>query len=112
MATRPSTTRLGIIGAGIMGERMVRAAVEHARDVVEVGPVWDAAPGAVARMGDVVAVRAGSAAEVIAGSDCVYVATPPGTLLAFAVQALAAGRAVFLEMPLASDVAASWAESA
>ena len=100
-------TRLGIIGAGIMGERMVRAAVEHARDVVEVGPVWDAAPGAVERMGDVVAVRAGSAAEVITGSDCVYVATPPGTHLAYAEQALAAGRAVFLEKPLATDVAAA-----
>ena len=102
-------TRLGIIGAGIMGERMVRAAVEHAGDVLTVGPVWDAAAGAVERLGDVVAVRAGSAAEVIAGSDCVYVATPPGTHLEYAEQALAAGRAVFLEKPLATDVAAAGA---
>ena len=104
-------TRLGIIGAGIMGERMVRAAVEHARDVVELGPVWDAAPGAVARLGGLV-VAAESAADVIAGSDCVYVATPPGTHLAYAEQALAAGRAVFLEKPLATDVGAARAFAA
>ena len=103
------TTRLGIIGAGIMGERMLRAALDHARDVVEVTGVWDAAPAALDRLGDLVPARAASAAAVIAGADCVYVATPPGTHLAYADQALAAGRAVFLEKPLATDVEAATA---
>ena len=101
------TTRLGIIGAGIMGERMLRAALDHAAGVAAVGPVWDADPAALDRLGAIVPVRAGSAAEVVAASDCVYVATPPGTHLAYAEQALAAGRAVFLEKPLATDVAAA-----
>lgn len=97
-------TRLGIIGAGIMGERMIRAALDHAARVVEIGPVWDASSAALDRLAAIVPVRAASAAEVIARSDCVYVATPPGTHLAYADQALSAGRAVFLEKPLATDM--------
>ena len=105
MRDRP--IRLGIIGAGIMGERMLRAAVEHAGDVVAVCAVWDANGAALDRLGGLVPVRAESAAAVIGASDCVYVATPPGTHLAYAAEALAAGRAVFLEKPLATDVAAA-----
>lgn len=101
------TTRLGIIGAGIMGERMLRAALEHARGVVDVTGVWDASPAALDRLGALLPVRAGSAAAVIGDADCVYVATPPATHLPYAGQALAAGRAVFLEKPLATDVAAA-----
>ena len=103
------TTRLGIIGAGIMGERMLHAAQDHARDVVEVTGVWDAAPAALDRLAPILPVRSASAAEVIGTSDCVYIATPPGTHLPYADEALAAGRAVFLEKPLATDVAAAQA---
>ena len=103
------TTRLGIIGAGIMGERMLRAALEHAQGVVDVAAVWDAAPAALDRLAPLLPARAPSAAAVIAASDCVYVATPPGTHLSYADEALSAGRAVFLEKPLATDVAAATA---
>ncbi len=100
---------LGIIGAGIMGERMLRAALEHAADVVEVVGVWDRAPAAMERVGAALpgVPRAVSAEALIGAADCIYVATPPGTHLDYAAQGLAAGRAVFLEKPLATDVAAA-----
>lgn len=103
------TVGLGIIGAGIMGERLLRAALDHAGDAVHVSGIWDQAPGALDRIGAAVpgVVRAGSAEAVIEGADCVYVATPPGTHLHYARMALAAGRAVFLEKPLAADLADS-----
>ena len=43
------TVRLGIIGAGIMGERLLRAAA--GQDRVQVAGLWDPAPEAVARLG-------------------------------------------------------------
>lgn len=98
--------KLGIIGAGIMGERMLRAALEHAADVVHVTGVWDSAPAALDRVGGA-APRSDSARAVIGGADCVYIATPPASHLDYAEQALAAGRAVFLEKPLAVDLAAA-----
>jgi predicted dehydrogenase len=101
--------RLGIIGAGIMGERMLRAALEHAADIAQISGVWDAAPAALDRIGSALpaTARAGSASEVINGADCVYVATPPSSHLDYAGQALAAGKAVFLEKPLSVDVQAA-----
>jgi len=101
------TIGVGIIGAGIMGERLLRAALEHADDVVHVTGVWDHAPAALDRVaGSVPGMqRAASAEAVIEGAECVYVATPPGTHLGYARAALAAGRAVFLEKPLAVDLA-------
>jgi len=99
--------RLGILGAGIMGERLLRAALEHAAEVVRVSGIWDPAEGARARMAASfpgLAV-AGSAAEVIENCDCLYIASPPATHLAHARAGLAAGRAVFCEKPLAVDVA-------
>lgn len=98
-------TRLGIIGAGIMGERMLRAALDQAGGVVEVVSVWDASPAALDRLGPLLPARAASAQAVIGAADCVYVATPPATHLAYAQQVLDADRAVFLEKPLATDVA-------
>jgi predicted dehydrogenase len=68
--------RLGIIGAGIMGERMLRAALEHAADSVTVAGIWDPSPAALARIGSL-AAHAPSAAALIDGADCVYVASPP-----------------------------------
>ncbi len=100
--------KLGIIGAGIMGERLLRAAAEHAAEVVEVSGVWDQEQAALDRVGATGGVRtAGSADEVIQGADCVYIATPPASHLDYAGRALAAGKAVFLEKPLAVDLAAA-----
>jgi predicted dehydrogenase len=102
-----TTTRLGILGAGIMGERLLRAALEHASDVVRVTGIWDPTEAARARMAAAFPGLsvAGSAAQVIEACECVYIASPPATHLAHARAALAAGRAVFGEKPLAVDLA-------
>ncbi len=102
-------TRLAIIGAGIMGERMLRAALDHAAGVVTVTAVWDAAPAALDRLRQAVphVPLAESAAAAIEAADCVYVATPPATHIAYAEQAFATDRSVFLEKPLATDVGAA-----
>jgi predicted dehydrogenase len=109
MTTGEPRIRLGIIGAGIMGERMLRAALDHAQDVADVCAIWDAAPAALDRIAafapDV--VRADSADAAMRMADCVYIATPPATHLSYAAQAIGQGRAVFLEKPLATDVSAA-----
>lgn len=96
---------LGVIGAGIMGERMLRAALEQASDVVRVTGIWDPSAAALGRIGGL-AAHAASAEALIAGADCVYVASPPASHLDHARAALAAGKALFCEKPLAVDVAA------
>lgn len=95
--------RLGIIGAGIMGQRVLRAA-EGAGEHVQVASVWDRDAAALDRL-RLSAPGAASAEAVIGAADCVYVATPPASHLGYARAALAAGKAVFLEKPLAVDVA-------
>ena len=101
-----SPVRMAIIGAGIMGERMLRAASDHAMDRVAITAVWDASPQALDRIEGAFpgTARSQSAAAAIDAADCVYIATPPATHLAYAGQSFAAGRAVFLEKPLATDV--------
>ncbi|TCI00325.1 Gfo/Idh/MocA family oxidoreductase [Roseococcus sp. SYP-B2431] len=99
--------KLGIIGLGIMGERLMRAALAHpGTDVVA---VWDPSDAAVGRLagitGDV--TMSGSVEQVIAAAEAVYVASPPDSHIALGQAALAAGKALFLEKPLASDVPAA-----
>jgi predicted dehydrogenase len=96
---------LGIIGAGIMGRRMLGAATEQAADVVRIAGIWDPSPAALADLPDI--TKHPSAAALIAASDCVYIASPPASHLAHADAALAAGKAVFCEKPLAVDVTAA-----
>jgi predicted dehydrogenase len=98
---------LGIIGAGIMGERLALAARDHAADSVRVVGIWDPAPAASARVAALFPGLAvlDSAEAVIAAAECVYVASPPASHLGHARAALAAGRALFCEKPLAVDVA-------
>lgn len=105
---------LGIIGAGIMGERMARAALGEAADTVRVTGIWDPQPAALARItADLPAlVPVASAETLIAAAACVYIASPPASHLAHAAAALAAGRAVFSEKPLAVDVPAAEAFAA
>ena len=102
-----TTIRLGILGAGIMGERLLRAAREHAADVVQVSGIWDPAEAARARIAAALpgVPVADSAAAVVAGCECLYIASPPATHLAHARAGLAAGRAVLCEKPLAVDPA-------
>ncbi|MGE0715865.1 MAG: Gfo/Idh/MocA family protein [Alphaproteobacteria bacterium] len=100
-----SPVALGFIGFGIMGERLLRAAVDHGS--VRVAGVWDPSPGAMARLArDFPAVAAlDSPGAVVAAADCLHVASPPTSHLGHARAILAAGRAAFLEKPLAVDIA-------
>lgn len=100
---------IGIVGGGIMGRRMLSAALEQAADVAAIAGIWDPAATAMAELAAAYPLvpRCDSAAALIAASDCVYVASPPASHLAHAEAALAAGRAVFCEKPLAVDVAAA-----
>lgn len=95
---------LGIIGAGIMGERLLRAAQDHG--AVTVVAAWDPAPATVSRLqAEFPAIRfLPSASDVIAASDCVCIASPPATHLSHARAAFAAGKAVFCEKLLAVDL--------
>jgi predicted dehydrogenase len=104
MASAP--VRLGIIGYGIMGERLLRAALNHDPAVLTVAGVWDPAAPAMARLQAELpqVTRLASAAAVIAACDCVYIASPPASHLAYAREAFAKGCAVFCEKPLAVDV--------
>ncbi|TPG52421.1 gfo/Idh/MocA family oxidoreductase [Roseomonas nepalensis] len=92
-----------------MGERLLRAALEAPGAAVRPAGAWDPSPEAAARLA---AVAPGlpllpDAAAVIEACDCLYVAAPPAAHLPLAAQALAAGRAVFLEKPLSHDLEAS-----
>jgi predicted dehydrogenase len=99
--------KLGIIGLGIMGERLMRAALAHAG--TEVVAVWDPSPAAVERLAGITGeiTMSGSVEQVIAASDAVYIASPPDSHIALGKAVLAAGKALFLEKPLASDVPAA-----
>lgn len=97
---------LGLIGAGIMGERMLRAALDQPATALRVAGIWDPSTDAMARIGAALpsVAHQPDAAALIAASDCVYIASPPSSHLGHARAALAAGKAVFCEKPLAVDV--------
>lgn len=105
MASAP--VRLGFIGYGIMGERLLRAALNHDQSVLTVAGVWDPSKDAMARLqSDLPQVAPLATSDaVIAASDCLYIASPPASHLAYARAAFAKGLAVFCEKPLAVDVA-------
>ncbi len=100
---------LGIIGFGIMGERLLRAALDHASASATPIGVWDPSPAAAARLAAIApgVPMLGSAEAVIAACECLYIAAPPAAHIPLAEAALAAGRAVFLEKPLATNLAAA-----
>ncbi len=97
--------KLGIIGAGIMGERLLRAA--QGQDSLAIAGVWDPDRATLDRLAAELpgTAASASAAAVIADADCVYIASPPATHLPHARAVLAAGKALFCEKPLAADVA-------
>ena len=97
----------GLIGAGIMGERMLRAALEQPAAALSVSGIWDPSAEAMERIAAALPAvpRQADSAALIAASDCVYIASPPSSHLAHARAALAAGKAVFCEKPLAVDLA-------
>lgn len=99
--------KVGIIGLGIMGQRMLEHMVRH--DRFDPVALWDPSAVACAQAGQIApgARIAASAEEVIAASDLVYLACPPIPRKAYALAAAGAGKGVFLEKPLGIDVTES-----
>ena len=73
---------LSIIGYGIMGERLLGAAMAHDPRIICVAGVWDPSPQALARLaaGFASVARLPSPEAAIEAADCVYIASPPATL--------------------------------
>jgi predicted dehydrogenase len=97
---------LGIIGAGIMGQRMLNAVLDQPPGLVRLAGVWDPTPAAMQRIAAMFpgVELCADASSVIDASDCVYVASPPASHLGYARAAVQAGKSFFGEKPLAVDL--------
>ncbi len=103
--------RLGTIGYGIMGERLLRVAHAHDPSVLVSAGAWDPSAEAMARYRKDFpdAPSFDTIEALIAASDVVHVASPPAYHLDQLEQAVAAGLAVHCEKPLGVDVGKSQA---
>ena len=99
--------KTGIIGLGIMGRRMLEHMGRHS--AFDVTSIWDPDPTACAAAATLApnAEVVDSAQAVIDTADVIYLACPPGPRKAYALSSATAGKAVFLEKPLGTDVAES-----
>jgi predicted dehydrogenase len=109
--TTAAPVRFGLIGFGIMGERLLRAALAHDAKTLGVAGVWDPAADALARLAkELPQVKAhASLSDLLANCDCVHIASPPLFHLQQLEQTVEAGVAALCEKPLAVDVAAAQA---
>ncbi|HAC49573.1 MAG: Gfo/Idh/MocA family oxidoreductase [Sulfitobacter sp.] len=101
------TIRTAVIGLGIMGRRMAENMVLHPDFTVTT--MWDPDPAACVAAQKVApeAAVSATASEAMADVDLVYLACPPVPRKAYALEAAAAGKAIFLEKPLGVDIAES-----
>jgi predicted dehydrogenase len=101
--------RIGILGLGVMGERMLRNMRAH--PAFEVVAAWDPTAAALEKLSQLqpTAHAAADAAALVADPavECVYIAAPPSLHLEHANLAFDHGKAVFCEKPLATDLAAA-----
>jgi predicted dehydrogenase len=98
--------RIGVIGLGIMGNRMLDRLAQHPE--LEAAAGWDPNPEACAQAKK---AHASLAIEVSAEAlcrrtdlHCVYIASPPASHISHAFAAFDAGKPAFLEKPLATDL--------
>jgi predicted dehydrogenase len=104
MSTDP--IRLGIVGLGAMGRRLLEVALTHPRYAVTHAADLD--PATTSRLqAEHPGVRFSTTPDdmIRADLDAVYVATPPATHAGLVVPALEGGKAVFCEKPLAVSAA-------
>ena len=98
--------RVGVIGLGIMGNRMLDRLKQHPD--LEAVAGWDpsAEAGKKAQAAHPkMAVEASAEALCNRGDvDCVYIASPPGSHVKHALLALDSKKAAFIEKPLATDL--------
>jgi len=101
------TLNIGVIGLGVMGQRMLERLKSHPR--LQPSLVWDANPQALAQVvRQYPQLRAATSAEALLASqglDSAYLATPPDAHLRLANLAFDAGLAVLSEKPLTLDFA-------
>ncbi|MDH0866939.1 Gfo/Idh/MocA family oxidoreductase [Mitsuaria sp. GD03876] len=100
---------IGVVGLGVMGQRMLARLAGHAR--LRVTRVWDENPEVLARaLAHYPLLRAATGAEALIrepGLHGLYIATPPGPHIALTERAFDAGLAVLCEKPLTTDFAAA-----
>ena len=103
--------KLGFIGFGIMGERLLRAGLAHDRATIAITGAFDPSPNTAARLKaiDPALTRFDTADAVIAASDALHIASPPLSHLGYLAQCAMAGKAALCEKPLAINVAAATA---
>ncbi len=96
---------IGVIGLGVMGQRMLARLAGHAR--LRATHVWDADAQAVVRtLAAYPQLQCVADAEALIdapGLHCLYIATPPAPHMALSNRAFDAGLAVFCEKPLTVD---------
>ena len=99
------TLDIGLIGLGVMGQRMLARLAQHPR--LRATRVWDADPAALARtlaaFPDLQAATSAEALIATPGLHTLYIATPPAPHMALSNRAFDAGLAVFCEKPLTVD---------
>lgn len=100
---------VGVIGLGVMGQRMLARLAGHPR--LRATHIWDADPSAVARArADHPSLTVAADAKSLmatSGLASLYIATPPAAHLALSHRAFDAGLAVLCEKPLTTDFAAA-----
>lgn len=107
MANAP--VKFATIGFGIMGERLLRAALAHDPSRLMMVGAWDPSTAAMERLArELPQVRRfDSLGDLLEASDAVHIASPPSLHLQQLEMAVDAGVAVLCEKPLAVDVAAA-----
>jgi predicted dehydrogenase len=103
------TIGIGVIGLGVMGQRMLARLAEHpgARARVAWDPDAAAMAATRARYPELLLAADVDALVATRGLDCVYIASPPGAHLDHAGRGFDRGLAVFSEKPLTTDFAAA-----
>ncbi|MFY7866248.1 Gfo/Idh/MocA family protein [Roseateles sp.] len=100
---------IGVIGLGVMGQRMLARLATHPR--LRATTVWDAQATAIATtLQAYPQLRAADSAEALIatpGLHSLYIATPPAPHMALSELAFDAGLAVFCEKPLTVDFGAA-----
>jgi predicted dehydrogenase len=98
--------RVGIIGLGMIGERMLADFLAHPS--FEVAACWDLSPevcdGVRAAHPDAPLAEGAEAVLMADGIDLVYIATPPVTHVEYGLRVSGLGRALLMEKPLSTSL--------